>query len=150
MHSPTSDKVFILTGDVNQNDPRLTLPKYLNQAEGYENLDKSNFIEKNLCRKKQNFYFFLYVSVYVVYLIAGSWFFIFMELPEEVKLRNNIDNVKSSFLHKFKDMKGIIIYYIFLISFKGCITSRFCIFGNCFQDFTAITINIDCNGTTFT
>lgn len=105
MHSPTSDKVFILSTDVNQNSHRMTIPNYLNL--GYEDLDSgSTLIEHSLCRRKQNLYFFLYVSVYVTYLVAGSWFFIFIELPEEMNFRKNLDNVKNSFIQKYPEMEG--------------------------------------------
>lgn len=110
MHSPTSsDKVFILSTDVNQNNHRMTIPSYLNLKLGYEDLDSqssSTFIQDNLCRRKQNLYFFVYVSVYVTFLVAGSWFFIFIELPEEMKFRKNLDFVKSSFIQKHPEMKG--------------------------------------------
>lgn len=107
MHSPTSDKMFILSADVNQNNHRMRLPTYLNLNLGYEDLDSgSTLIESNLGRRKQNLYFLLYMSVYVTYLVAGSWFFIFIELPEEVNFRKNLDNVKNSFLQRYPEMKG--------------------------------------------
>lgn len=108
MHSPTSDKVFILSTDVNENNHQMTMPSY--HRLGYEDLDNGSVCtEKNLCRRKQNFYFFAYVFGYVIFLVSGSLFFNFFEHPEEIRYRKNLDYTKKSFIRKYPEMKGNLI-----------------------------------------